>query len=247
MLPRVSFLSFLLWAQIAWSSCPVLTNHFDTPTLSLLKIATNLRVIYDEANSLEEFKVRILYSPTHGKFVVMLGEMHYKTEAASNVGKNILLRFPLRGMEGMPANEYNLLPQQRKNSMVDSTEMFLQQMSQLTQQSIVNDAVAQGIDTDSQGNVLVYGQMQNWRVSGPSFQEPYINVHLEYGEFINPNSYSDVNKYINDARNSRMIFHILKSLTTFSPKTMLILMGIGHVDSIATQLTSQQNFTLCKL
>lgn len=247
MFPRVSFLSFLLWAQIAWSSCPVLANHFDTPTLSLLKIATNLRVTYDESNSLDEFKVRILYSPTHGKFVVMLGEMHYKTEAASNVGKNILSRFPLRGMEGMPVNEYELLSQQRKNNIVDSTEIFLQRMPQLTRESIIYDAADQGIHTDSQGNVLVEGQMQNRRVNGPTFQEPYINVHLEYGEFINPNLYSDVNKYLNDARNSRMVFHILKSLKTFSPNAMLILLGIGHLDSIATQLTSQHNFTLCKL
>lgn len=243
-------------------ACPPLSEHFTAAELKSFQKAKSL-ISYDAIKTGEhEYALEVLYSQANQKFLVLLGEVHLKTEQAAAIGKEVLSHFKLRGVELVPKNE-----SKRMSSGFDIvlylSKFFAKHQGRKATSSIFT-AISDSVFLTTDHHVFRRGKVVDAVCSLTEFKEwteryasqTPVTVGLERAWFLDIKRFEQgplgipSNEYIIDLRNERMENNILAMLHLFHEPKMIVVTGMYHTPGIMNDLIRRfpgETFERCDL
>jgi len=201
-------------------------------------------------------------SDKDSNFVVLLGEAHIKGLRSSLIGKKIIKSFPVRMLEGVPADEVKELV--RKSPDLGAALGYQRVLARyLTFNffgSTINDARKKGLSFDLVNDRVIENKKIVLKTklddafdiatsldSLSNYGERGINLPLEIGRYIVPSSEES---YILDERNVRMAENIVNYTTANSKriddvKAKLVIIGSAHNPGIIKLLEENSDLEKC--
>lgn len=222
----------------------------------MLKEADNLpsKVFYDE------YRVRILYSKEHKKFVVLFGEIHIKNEAAAEIGKKVVERFDLIGYEMVPKKETDKASM-GFNSMMGFAKGVLKICTDKDCRSTILEALERGTNINSEGQVFNKKEMVLDTCSSFNLKtikqmcdtacllENIVNINIERNYYIEPEKKGLLGIFTKDyalrQRDIRMAYNIDEILDLFNNDKLLVVLGSGHIDGVQNLLIKEYGLESC--
>ncbi|OUR99582.1 hypothetical protein A9Q84_00750 [Halobacteriovorax marinus] len=207
------------------------------------------------------YEVDVL-SDKESNFVVLLGEAHIKGLRSSLIGKKVVKAFPVRMLEGVPADEVRELI--RKNpefaGVLGYQRVLARYLTFNFFGSTINVARKKGLLFDLGGNSVLEDKkvvlettlnnafdIMNSLESLSEYGKKGINLPLEIGRYIEP---SAEDSYILDARNVRMAENIVNytsadSLRIENAGAKIVIIGSAHNPGIVELLKETSNLEKC--
>ena len=194
------------------------------------------------------YRIEILNNKKSNQLLVMLGETHIKGAKSSAIGKEMLKQFSVRITEGIPLEEAAEL---KKNypevyAEIGWKRTVLSYVLFNPFGSTIKDAEKQGkvfeikeltdaVKNRNSNNDYTEQGVKNIRNLVASAGNRYLNINMEFGDFINP---SDSESYIINDRNIRMAKNIsIITKATSEKGPQLVIVGSDHVFTIAGLLS----------